>query len=103
MYAHINTWQLNEKGDANNNTSAQGLAARLREQPGFAAYSLVRTGDREVTAITVFRSREQLEAALQAVADFVQSDIRRYTAGDPQRKEGDVLEHEVGVVLPGDV
>jgi hypothetical protein len=103
MYAHINTWKLNEQGNPNDNTSAQGLAARLREQPGFAAYSLVRTGEREVTAFTVFCTREQLEAALQAVADFVRSDIRRFTAGEPEREEGDVLEHEVGVVLPGDV
>ena len=45
MYAHINTWHLNDRGDPTDNTSAVGVAARLRELPGFVAYSLVLPGD----------------------------------------------------------
>jgi hypothetical protein len=103
MYAHINTWKLNAQGRSNDNTSAVRLAAALREQPGFAAYTLVRTAAGEVTAITVFRSRDQLEAAMRAVAEVVRREVRPYTDGEPARAEGDVLQHEVGVVLPGDV
>ena len=103
MYAHINTWKLSQDGTPADNTSAVGVAARLREQPGFVSYDLVRTGDREVTAITLFRSRDQLEAAMKTVSGYVDEIVRRYVKGKPHQMEGDVLHHEAGVVLTGDV
>jgi hypothetical protein len=51
MYAHVNTWQLNETGATVNDTVAQALATQLIEQPGFHAYTLVRTDTQEVVAL----------------------------------------------------
>ena len=93
MYAHVNIWQVNEAGARADDTVARELVARLRQQPGFLAYTLIKTGEREVVAVTVFDSREQLERAVESVADFVQQRVAPLAAGAPQRRRGEVLHH----------
>ena len=44
MYAAVNIWRLNERGATGDNRLAIEVADRLRTQPGFVAYTLVRTG-----------------------------------------------------------
>ena len=93
MYAHVNIWRLNDAGASSDDTVAREVAGRLRAQPGFRAYTLVRTGEQEVVAVTVFDSEDRLEAALRTVADVVRDRIGPLTAGPPERRRGDVLYH----------
>ena len=93
MYAHLNVWRLNEQGESSDDSVAREVALRLSAQPGFRSYTLVRTGEREVAALTVFDSREHLETALLAIADIREQRIIDLTTGSPQRREGPVVHH----------
>ena len=93
MHAHINIWQLNEAGESSSDRMARDVADRLRTQPGFHSYSLVRTGDREVVAITMFETSAQLHSAIEAVRDVTHGNIQHLTAGKPTTRAGDVIFH----------
>jgi hypothetical protein len=93
MYAHVNIRRLSTAGLSADDTAARELAARLGEQPGFRSYTLIRTGEREVVAVTMFESEGQLEAALGAVADLVRSRVAPLVEGEPERRRGEVLHH----------
>ena len=95
MHAHINIWQTNDAGQSSSDTVARDVADRLRTQPGFHAYTLVRTGDGEVIAITLFETAAQLHSAVESVSDVTQSNIQRLSAGKPQARAGDVIYHEM--------
>jgi heme-degrading monooxygenase HmoA len=99
MYAHVNIWHLNEAGDSPSDAAAQELAARLSAQPGFRSYTLIRTGEREVVAVTIFDSAGQLTAALEQAAGLVRERIDPLAAGPPERRRGEV----VYMVTAGDV
>jgi hypothetical protein len=92
-YAQINVWRLGESDDPTDRTAASEIGSRLREQPGFRSYTVVRTGDHEVAAVTVFDSESQLRAALAAVADLVRAHVAPLAAGAPERRRGPVLHH----------
>lgn len=102
MYAHVNIWPMSSEGATADNTSAREMAARLFEQPGFVSYTLIRTGEREFVAVTVFQTSDQLQAALQANTDFIRERIRPLAAGDQERREGAVLYHQTGRAPVGD-
>jgi hypothetical protein len=74
-------------------TAARAIGARLQEQPGFRSYTVVRTGEWDVVAVTVFESVGQLELALATVADLVREGVRPLAAEAPERREGVVLMH----------
>ena len=93
MYAHVNIWRLNDAGASTDDTVAREVAAALSRRPGFRSYTLVRTGEREVVAVTVFDSEEPLEAAVQAVADLVRGRVEPLAAGPPERRRGAVVHH----------
>ena len=93
MYAHVNVWRLNPTGASSDDSVAHEMAARLRVRPGFRAYTLVRTGEREVVAVTVFDSELQLEEALRSAADLLEHRVRPLAAGEPERRRGEVLFH----------
>ena len=93
MYAHVNIWRLSEAGASDDDTAARELTDRLRQQPGFRAYTLVRSGEREVVALIMFDTEEQLERALESAADFVRERIGPLTQGQPERRGGNVLHH----------
>jgi hypothetical protein len=46
--------------------------ALFEKLPGFVSYTLVEAGDDTVMSVTIFRTREQAEAASIAVRDLVQ-------------------------------
>jgi HSP20 family protein len=92
-YAHLNVWRLNEAGATWDDTTAREVAARLAAHPGFRFYALIRTQEREVVAVTVFESREQLETALAAVGPIVETRVKPLTASPPERRAGAVLYH----------
>ncbi len=45
----------------------------MREQPGFRSYTLVRSGEWEIIAITLFDSEAAIDAAMAAVAPLVRA------------------------------
>ncbi len=95
MHAHINIWKMNEAGESSSDSIARDVAERLRTQPGFHAYTVVRTSDREVVAITLFETSAQLHSAIEAVSDRSRSNIHQVAAGKPETRAGDVIYHEM--------
>jgi heme-degrading monooxygenase HmoA len=95
MHAHINIWQTSEAGESSSDRTSREVADRLREQPGFHAYTLVRTGDSEVVAITMFETAAQLHSAIESISDLTQSNIHNLSAGKPVSRAGDVIYHEM--------
>jgi hypothetical protein len=93
MYAHVNVWQLSADGATSENRVASKIAERLERAPGFRSYTLVRTGEREVVAVTVFDSRRQLEAAVGLVSELVRREVVPLVEGSPSVRQGDVLYH----------
>jgi hypothetical protein len=93
MYAHVNIWRLAEAGASTDDTASREIGTELSKQPGFRSYTLVRSGQREVVAVTVFDDRDQLERAMTAVADFVRERVSDLVEGEPDRRSGDVLYH----------
>ena len=93
MYAQISVWQLSEAGESPSNAAAREVAEALRAEPGFRSYTLVRTGAHEVTSVLLFEEVEQLDAALAKIRDVVQQHVAPLTAGEPERRRGDVVYH----------
>ncbi len=93
-YAHVNIWRLRAEDDAVDDTStATAIAERLERQPGFRSYIVVRTGEHEIVAVTVFDSASQIQAALGQVEDVVAGRVRRVAATGPDRRKGPVVLH----------
>lgn len=98
MHAHINIWQMSDAGQSSSDNVARAVAEQLRTQPGFHSYTLVRTGDSEFVAITLFETNAQLHSAIEALGNRAQSNIHQLAAGKPETRAGDVVYHEmVGV------
>ncbi|TMQ28025.1 MAG: hypothetical protein E6K82_01440 [Candidatus Rokuibacteriota bacterium] len=93
MYAHVNVWCLTDQGAAWKDDAACTVAAALQSQPGFRSYTLVRTGEWEVVAITVFESKAELDAALAAIAPLVREAVTPLAEGVIERRAGAVLFH----------
>jgi hypothetical protein len=93
MYAHVNFWYLADAGATSDNSAARAVAAALREQPGFRAYTLIRTGGVQFIAVTVFDSQFELEAAMDAVAPVVRERVIPLATEKPERHGGEVLYH----------
>ena len=93
MYAHVNIWQLNEPGGSTDDTAAREIGTQLSQKPGFDSYTVVRTAEHEVVVMTVFETRDELEAAMHAVAEFARQRLAPLQAGEPERRRGDVLYH----------
>jgi heme-degrading monooxygenase HmoA len=93
MFAHVNIWRLTEQGGSTDDTAAREIGTQLAQQEGFRSYTLVRTGEREVVAITLFDTREHLEQAVHSLAGFVRERLASLVHGEPERRAGDVLYH----------
>jgi heme-degrading monooxygenase HmoA len=93
MYAHVNVWRLTDRGAQWKDDAGRAVGAALQAQPGFRAYTLVRTGEWEVVVTTVFASRPELEAALAAVAPLVRERVAPLAEDVLERREGMVLVH----------
>lgn len=93
MYAHINIWRLNEQGSSTDDTAAREIGTALSREPGFHSYTLVRTADDEVVAITLFDTAQHLVAATDSLADLVRARVLPLAASAPERRHGNVLYH----------
>ena len=79
------------RGGSTDDTAAREIGTQLSQKPGFQSYTVVRTAEDEVVVMTVFDTREQLEAAVHALAEFVHQRVAPLQAGEPERRAGDVL------------
>lgn len=52
-------------------TARTGMLPKFQTQPGFVRYGLADMGDRTVTSISVWETREQAEAATPSAATWV--------------------------------
>ena len=93
VHAHVNIWMMNDRGATWDDTSARAVAAALRDQPGFRSYTLVRSGEWQVIAVTVFESEAALNAAMEAVAPLVHERVAPLATEPPARYGGPVLHH----------
>jgi heme-degrading monooxygenase HmoA len=71
------------------------MARQLREQPGFHSYTLVRTDDLEVVAVTMFETAAQSHAAFEAVGSETRDNMHHTTSGQPEHRAGEVILHEM--------
>lgn len=93
MHAHIGIWKLNDAGTSSSDAMAREIGELFQQQGGFHSYSLVRTDEQEVVAITMFETSAQLHDALQALDSAVRQNLRNLSGGDPERRAGDVVYH----------
>jgi heme-degrading monooxygenase HmoA len=93
MHAHVNIWHSTDAGESSSDESAKEMAAVLSQQGGFHSYTLVRSGEREFIAITLFETNAQLHTALEAAEPVVRTRVDRLTSGAPEHHQGDVLFH----------
>jgi hypothetical protein len=100
-YAHVNRWSLKARGAAADDTAARRIADELEGQPGFVAYALVRTGAREVVAVTIFETEAQLRRAMRAVAPSVRRHVRPLADAEPERRQGVVVHYRARVSALG--
>lgn len=93
MYAHVNVWTLADRGTAWKDEAARTIAARLRDQPGFHSYTVIRTGESELVVVTVFDSSGELDHAIEAVGPAVREHIVPLVEPEPEKRTGAVLLH----------
>ena len=55
--------------------SQTGMLPIFRNQPGFASYGLVKTGEDSVVSISFWQSRQQAEAAVQVAASWAKDNV----------------------------
>jgi HSP20 family protein len=95
-HAHVNIWRLGPDDDPEDHSAAHLVGQRLRVERGFRSYTVIRTGPREVVAVTVFDSEAALEAALRSVTGVVRERVHPLAAGQPEHRAGPVLHHAEG-------
>jgi hypothetical protein len=87
MDAHVRIWDVNSPGVSYDDAAARELAACLRQQPGFRSFTVLHTDQRELAAVAVFETAEQL-ARVAALLDQL---VAPSAARSPERRRGDVL------------
>jgi len=55
--------------------SQNGMLPIFRNQPGFAGYGIVKTGQDSVISISFWQSRQQAEAAVQLAASWAKNNV----------------------------
>jgi heme-degrading monooxygenase HmoA len=93
MFAHVNIWRLNDAGSSTDDTAAREIGTQLSKQAGFASYSVIRSGPRELVVVTIFDTEDHLQGAVQSLAGFVHQRVAQFAEGEPERRRGDVLYH----------
>ena len=87
MDAHVKLWNVNSPSASYDDAAVSDLAARLRQQPGFRSFTVLHTDQRELAAVAVFETPEQLAR----VASLLDCALAPSAARSPDRRRGDVL------------
>jgi hypothetical protein len=93
VHAHVNIWKLNDAGTSSSDGISSQIGKVLKEQPGFHSYTLIRTDEHEVVAVTLFETSAQLHDALEMIDKQVLENMRHVAHGKPVRRAGDVVFH----------
>jgi hypothetical protein len=93
MFASIRKYE--GIGDVSEITLAakEQLFPLFEKLPGFVSYTLVDTGDKSVTSLTIFDTREQSDSANAAVRDLVQEVLRHIIPSPATVVVGHVVAH----------
>jgi len=67
------------------------FAEAMTQEPGFIAYQAVRTGERTVASITVFRDREQAETSNELAAQWIAEELQDFEIESMGRFGGEVM------------
>lgn len=67
------------------------FAEAMAQEPGFIAYQAIRTGERTVASITVFRDAEQAKASNELAAQWITEDLREFEIESMGRFGGEVM------------
>jgi hypothetical protein len=67
------------------------FAAIIAREPGFIAYQAVRTGERTVASITLFRAAEQAEASNERAAQWIAEELQDFKIESMGRFGGEVM------------
>ena len=67
------------------------FAEAVAREPGFIAYQAVRTGERTVASITLFREAEQAEASSELAAQWIAEELQDFKIESMGRFGGEVM------------
>jgi hypothetical protein len=67
------------------------FAEAIAREPGFIAYQAVRTGERTVASITIFRPAEQAEASNELAAQWIAEELQHFKIESMGRFGGEVM------------
>ena len=67
------------------------FAEAMAQEPGFIAYQAVRTGERTVASITVFRDSEQAEASNELASQWIAEELQDFEIESMGRFGGEVM------------
>lgn len=67
------------------------FAEAMAREPGFIASQAVRTGERTVTSITLFRAPEQAEASNELAAKWIAEELQDFKIESMERFGGEVM------------
>src|SRR3954454_1421245 len=92
MHLHVRTYRVGT-GSINDlmHRVDRDLAEAMAQEPGFIAYQAVRTGERTVASITIFRDAEQAEASNELAAEWVTEDLQDFAIESMGRFGGEVM------------
>lgn len=76
-------------------------AAKVRDQflpiisnvSGFSEYFAIRSGDAEMTSVSVFKDKPSADEALKAATDWVQNNMSKYLPNPPKMIGGETVVH----------
>ena len=92
MHLHVRTYRVGTGSiDDLMHRVDRDFAEAMAQEPGFIAYQAVRTGERTVASITVFRDAEQTEASNELAAQWVAEDLQDFEIESMGRFGGEVM------------
>jgi quinol monooxygenase YgiN len=92
MHVSIRTYRVGTGSiDALMHRVDRDFAESMVREPGFIAYQAIRTGERTVASITVFREAEQAEASNELAAQWVAEELVDFKVESMGRFGGEVM------------
>ena len=92
MHVSIRTYRVGTGSiDALMHRVDRDFAEAMAREPGFIAYQAVRTGERTVASLTLFRAAEQAEASNELAAQWIAEGLRDFKIESMGRFGGEVM------------
>jgi hypothetical protein len=92
MHVSIRTYRVGTGSiDGLTHRVDRDFAEAMAREPGFIAYQAVRTGERTVASITLFREAEQAEASNELAAQWIAEELQDFKIESMGRFGGEVM------------